>query len=257
MFNLFNKKEVPSVQTVVDTIQEIHDSFDNSADRLLKEAQAIVELPISEEALLKKHLGFINAIGVQENDNRIKKITTNKELMKNLLELSNKYPAYKFIHESKAREICEKYGLLMGNVSLYKDDIPTKNLKEIAAFKDNNHIKEEDMLYIMNIGFSAMSGAITNIVSYEAYLHQQKNKGQEYQRWLGHNMYIYAETSFSICAPKSDMKTEGMRLVDGYKLEREIPDPIVLFPVRDGYYVIVSKWGLEGQDASLVNEKMN
>jgi hypothetical protein len=62
------------------------------------------------------------------------------------------------------------------------------------------------------------------------------------------------DTSFKICAPASDMKTDGMELKDGYKL---IPDPIVLFPCRNQIYCIVSKWGIEGEDSALVNEKSN
>jgi hypothetical protein len=47
-----------------------------------------------------------------------------------------------------------------------------------------------------------------------------------------------------------------MRIEDGYRLEYNLPDPIVLQPVNGGY-LIVSKWGLEGEDAELTNEKMN
>lgn len=40
---------------------------------------------------------------------------------------------------------------------------------------------------------------------------------------------------------------------DGFKLEY---DPIVLQPVDKGYLVI-SKWGIEGEDEIVVNQKMN
>ena len=37
---------------------------------------------------------------------------------------------------------------------------------------------------------------------------------------------------------------------------KDVPDPIVLHFMTDGY-LIVSKWGIEGEDPSLVNEIMN
>jgi hypothetical protein len=59
-----------------------------------------------------------------------------------------------------------------------------------------------------------------------------------------------------ICASVKDFNTENMQITDGYKLELNLPDPIVLQPVNGGY-LIVSKWGLEAEDNSLANEKMN
>jgi hypothetical protein len=54
------------------------------------------------------------------------------------------YPQYKFIPEKEAKAICKKYGLVMGDSSLYKGDIPLKNLKEMETFFNNNPIKDED-----------------------------------------------------------------------------------------------------------------
>jgi hypothetical protein len=68
-------------------------------------------------------------------------------------------------------------------------------------------------------------------------------------------LYLKKE-GFKICASVKDFDTSNMRIEDGYRLEYNLPDPIVLQPVNGGY-LIVSKWGLEGEDAELTNEKMN
>ena len=66
---------------------------------------------------------------------------------------------------------------------------------------------------------------------------------------------VYEKPPFSICAPIKDFDTERLRIKDGYKL-CEIPDPIVLQPVKGGY-LVVSKWGLEASDGIVVNQQMN
>lgn len=61
---------------------------------------------------------------------------------------------------------------------------------------------------------------------------------------------------FKICASVKDFDTKNMNITDGYKLQQNIPDPVVLQPVKGGY-LVVSKWGLEGKDELLVNETNN
>jgi hypothetical protein len=78
------------------------------------------------------------------------------------------------------------------------------------------------------------------------YLHQFRRHSNHYTEVL---------VPFFICAPKKDMSAEGMKLTGSF-LTKDLPDPIVLHFVKDGF-LVVSKWGLEGEDASLTNENMN
>jgi len=59
-----------------------------------------------------------------------------------------------------------------------------------------------------------------------------------------------------ICAPIADMDTTQMRITDGYKMEVVIPDPVVLQPVKGGYF-IVTAWGDEASDEIVVNSIQN
>ena len=62
------------------------------------------------------------------------------------------------------------------------------------------------------------------------------------------------------CRTKSDFNTEGMQL-EGFNLKPiELPDPIVLQPVcfeNKKHYLIVTAWGAEASDESVVNQKYN
>ena len=58
-----------------------------------------------------------------------------------------------------------------------------------------------------------------------------------------------------ICAPLKDMEVKSNQKVKGYKI-MDIPDPVVLQPVRGGY-LIVCAWGDEASDEIVVNQQMN
>lgn len=243
----------PSKKEIKKTIEEIHNSFEIASDLALKEANEILSKPFGgdeDKAKRMLSLGFSSAKGVekyQENEKQ-RGIKKYEALVINLWAM--RYPQYKFILERQVEEICKKYNLVCGESTLYKGDIPMKNVLEIEAFK----IKEEHKTLIRTertfFPFSIKTKRYTekplnrgDFKTFDDYWAEMQIKG------------VYNEAGFQICAPISDMNTEGMKL-EGYKLIREIPDPIVLYPVPDGY-LVVSKWGLEGDDESLVNEKMN
>jgi hypothetical protein len=61
----------------------------------------------------------------------------------------------------------------------------------------------------------------------------------------------------SICAPLKDMNVEGRKFKNKYSLEIlkhkvEVPDPVVLYQVKDGY-IIVTAWGDESEDPIIKN----
>lgn len=246
------KKTVKEVfqdnKSVSETIEEIHNSFDIASELALKEAKEILSKPImsNEEKIQKMmSLGFTNAKGIDKykeetNDKRLK-----EQEIAFISEWSQKYPQYKFILERQVEDICEKYSLVCGPSNRYKGDIPMKNLLEIESFK----IREEDERYeTSSWGRKSYKSKKELLFSNYTYDKDMNWFHEDYDR-------VYRKSSFEICAPISDMNTRGMKL-EGHKLVQEIPDPIVLYPVNGGY-LIVSKWGLEGDDPSLVNEVMN
>jgi len=217
-------------------VEEIHQSFDSASEEALKEAQKIIStISLNEVALLKKELGFTRAAGVLENEGSLRKKQRLEEKIQMFSYYQQYYPQYKFIQEDAVKDLCIKYSLALGDASLYQGDIPMKNLLEIKNF-DKNSIKEFDQVYI--IWSHGYARAISNT---------------EYNSMVATGQLLrMPQQSFHICAPASEMNMQGKILANGY----QIIDALVLYPVRGGY-IIVSKWGKEGEDPSLVNEKAN
>ena len=63
------------------------------------------------------------------------------------------------------------------------------------------------------------------------------------------------KAQLQICAPIKDMDTKGYKL-QGHKLIKDIPDPVVLQPIENGY-LIVTAWGDEASDPLITNEITN
>jgi hypothetical protein len=64
---------------------------------------------------------------------------------------------------------------------------------------------------------------------------------------------------FFIAAPKNQMIINPGDRVDGVEIKEvpHVPDPIVLWPIEDNFYLIVTAWGDEASDPLVVNHKMN
>lgn len=272
-------------------VQEIHDTFYSEVDRLLAEAGIKLSSATDKADLLAKsdrlaRLGFGNtkevSVATEERVrlNMIEKINTEKE---NLIEAINyfslKYPQYKFITEASVKKICQKYGLIYGEVSLYKGEVPDKNLAEIEKFS----VKEEDFVFEQQedfrnsftfmgrqeyrrsksrIGykqrseyekaFNEISQISPDDIRYDYRNHFDNLRS--YRRRMGN------PAPLEIAAPIKDFDTRGMEVKD-FKLSKiEVPDPVVLHPVMFKgikHYLIVTAWGLEATDELVVNQRNN
>jgi hypothetical protein len=264
------------VKDAAKIVAEIHNEFDTAAERLLKEAKAIIgntDKANAEKASRLKKLGFGSAAPVKKNEGQVEKERKGKELADLILYYQTWYPGNKFITEQEVERICKKYGLLCGAVSNYIGDVPEKNLREIEAFK----LRDEEMLpgydydYSMplqTIGIQNRFEQDTRRMGLGDWMRDEQLRQREQFLRMQQEFVsrLYSTPSpvkatvkgkrkpeFKICAPVKDFDTTMMRVSDGYKLE-SIPDPIVLQPVKGGY-LVVSKWGLEAGDEGLVNEK--
>ncbi len=265
MFNL-KRKVQQMVQPNVDPnvlVAKIHSDFDTSTERLLNEAKSILSKNIdTSKGETLRSLGFTSSKPSIESAADIKSKEENEQLAKHIEYYKTFYPNNKFITEAEVEKICKKYGLLSGDVSYYTGDVPDKNVLEIECFK----LREEDCLkhscgWFKFEHLASMRGF---------YLPCAENKGtygwiKQSSDWRRSDSLIktpvdkkvhFEKPLFKICASVKDFDMTQMRVTEGYKLEQNIPDPIVLQPVNGGY-LIVSKWGLEGEDKDLVNEKMN
>lgn len=286
ILNLFKTKKYPAI------VEEIHNEFNSASDKTVLISKSILEDKKSldnEKAERLKKIGFINAPQVIDHENKKNKIeSAEKELT--LVEYYRfNYPNNKFITNSQIKTICQKYGLLCGDISRYKGFVPDEKLKQIERFKFKN--KEKDTFFCSGVtyfsfgnrevDFSIIDGEIfrdghlffirkknSNDLTYKNRAFQSDDginfyAGDNYDIFglasLGDVRFSINNFSFKICAPFSDMDTTGMRILDGHKLVN-IPDPVVLKMVNGGA-LIVAMWGDETFDpfkeSDLINETNN
>lgn len=141
LLELFNQ---PSSQEI---IAQIHNEFDTACDRLLLEANEIIDninigslTDIEKKAKRLENIGFINSESVikskpikeQKKALEIKRSMLQEEA--NLLQYYKyTYPFQKFITQEELDRICEKYKLIHAPVDRYKMDVPDKNIKDIET----------------------------------------------------------------------------------------------------------------------------
>ncbi len=290
MFGLSTVKRKKQAKKHAETqriIAEIHNSFETASDRALEEARRILgidipRLDMSDEVSMLKRAGFSNTTLVknykaQESANyeAVNKCSAAKKRADIVQAWAVKYPQYKFIFMDQVTDICKKYGLVCGSVERYKGDVPKKNILEISKFK----VKGEDIYFrrSYNDRYRGWSEKEMNLFDKSEFVSTDEKMRQEqpykpepidysqfhtdmgYRSFMRHsakeNPHSYIEVPFYICAPLSDMDVSPNTKQKGVFLQ-DVPDPIVLHYVKDGF-LIVSKWGLEGDDPSLVNENMN
>ena len=251
---------VSSEQSDVITVEEIHETFFTEVDRLLDNAKVFNSLSTDKQDLIDKcerltKLGFHKSQEVQEASIEIKRLDNLKEeneKKKDLIDainyFSQKYPLYKFITEDSVKKICEKYGLIYGEIYNYIGTIPDKNLKEIEDFK----ISENDEAYrlseiVYGTEFNHQFISNKNITEYE-----KKSRQHFHYRVRKENLYI--------AAPITDFDIKNMKVENHQLIKIPVQDPIVLKPVifnEKRYFLIMSAWGKESSDENVVNQILN
>jgi hypothetical protein len=262
MFKSFFKKVSTGVQTLVEpskdmseVIAEIHNEFDTATEKLLNRAKEILanEKDTTKGERLDR-LGFKSSKPAKEKslDTSLKMV--NKQLADNIEYFSQWYPNQKFITEEIVKEICKKYGLVFGLAYWYAADVPEKNIQEMEGFIFREEDGKKTTIYekIYENGSKAKLYWKLNEYGRGDYVIAPLDK------MVGD--YVIERPPYMICAPISDFDEYYIknycRVEEGYKLEANLVDPIVLQPVNGGY-LIVTKWGLEASDEIVVNEKMN
>lgn len=269
MFNFFKKKEVPvsspvnnSVVTQAEypaIVKEIHNEFFTAGDEILSEATCLLkELEQKDLAKGKRlaSLGFNKtreAVVAIETEN---KLATTKEVAELVLYYQTNYPNNKFITEEQVKQICEKYGLVCGDTTMYKGFVPEKKLKEIESFS----VKKNEQIPFTAYYHNGKWVEIT-IGKAEEYIRWRKedisNTSSMHSNafWCQQDFKVRIKSGYKICAPLKDMDIPLTHKLYEYKIEH-IPDPVVLQPVNGGY-LIVCAWGDEASDEIVVNQKMN
>lgn len=269
--------------TDAEIVEQIHNEFFTAGDKALDEAKDILanpKLDLAEQAARFIALGFHRAKPVTEITERKKKSTECNNLIEAITYFRVNYPNHKFIMEEDVKKICYKYGLLFGESENYTGDIPVKNLEAIEAFtlrKEDYTEKNKsswEMMMDMYAGISLFSprrsgrNALNSdlMAGFDGIIPTMNRQAQGYAMGIDPVYNKKADKSietekapFKICAPKSDFNTMGYEIRDGYRL---VYDPVVLQPVRHAEtgvtgYLIVTAWGAESADATVINHNQN
>jgi len=277
--NSFNRPQVTVLEqpaavknygTYPKEVYEIHHAFETAGEKILAEAQGILKECESKSIAKGKRLltlGFGQSKEAVIATETISKEATAKETADMVIYYKVNYPNNKFITETQVKAICEKWNLVCGGINLFKGFVPETNLRMIEQF---NLKPKEKNTTLYRVDGTKLSGYIDESQiareSIRGFLDRNNRAYVEYstgeinivggnEKW-GRLAQVWKEDfTLKICAPLADMDTTGMRL-DGYKLEKHIPDPVVLQPVRGGY-LIVTAWGDEATDENVVNQNHN
>jgi len=267
----------------LELIEQIHQEFDTAQDRLLDEAKKIlsgisVEAHVIETTKRLKLFGFINTPIVKKGDEMIQKAEMSKKEAELIEYYSKNYPFLKFLTEAELDRICTKYGLMYAPVSRYQKDVPIKNIEEIERAQplesrdelDNIKWIKIDEFWDGNKELKTWLKGKGGKIPYKG----KRSRGQDpaesmvhqaildmgYQggfgRWIFKTATIHEEQreGLFIAAPKSHFDLKGL-IKNGlgfFSIKKtQIKDPIVFRYVQGGVQVI-TKWGLEAEDPSLV-----
>lgn len=266
-------------------VKEIHDSFDNAQEHLLKEAKLIIDKSkskVSDKAKRLESVGFINSELVIKNRAIQKTLVSSEKDAELVNHYKTFYPFLKFLKEDQLDEICNKYNLIYAPVSRYKKDVPEKNLIEIENVQNLKYEDRKKETHFLKVSKpwtevpSDLRGILKNGFFVDDYFIPNDDNTLKYA--ISHGGYkgnyngytistkenaAHVETiqynKLMIAAPKSHFDLKGLKNKGLGFLNitlTEVKDPIVFRYVRGGIQVI-TKWGLEADDNLLYNETLN
>ncbi len=205
---------------------------------------------------------------------------------------SRTYPFLKFLPESELDRICEKYGLVYAPVKHYKMPVPEKNLEEIENSQptkaEDKSDKKVTWKFIHNTSYkhelydeiikSLGGNEFTDeeiVFLYKKHFNKVISKTDDYNQsnliWkfahsIGKTLVCDGEkteqdrSGLFIAAPQQHFDLEGLEFDKNkgyFKVTKTlIKDPIVFKYVKGGI-LVVTKWGLEGEDPALQMEILN
>ncbi len=276
-------------------IAEIHNEFNSAQDRLLSEAENILskinlpnKLEKEEVANRLKSIGFINnplvkqcdLIAKEREESKITLVKTEEEA--NIIRhYKYTYPFLKFVTEGELDRICDKYNLIHAPVKNYIKEVPEKNLRDIERAQILNSLdasKNVKILRILNFWYDTPQGVkdfLSNGIEipddvntkYDHYIEfWVRNILRENGFTTGAYVYKNAEvesidmSGLFIAAPKSHFDLGKLKKKSKYGFFDveifEVKDPIVFRYVKGGIQIL-TMWGLEANDSSLINPVNN
>ena len=229
------------------TVAEIHEEFDTAVDRLVQEANSILEKEVKKEAATYKELeklGFTNAKSVRQavSDEHARKHSA--ETLAFVKKYQAKYPKYKFIDNDELIRIRMKYKLIQGKPNNFIGVIPPQNAQDILDLR----IDAEDRIFTykrfrgLEFGRRSWTPETGTLAESKA---AWKDQVGFFKGLLGPE--VPERPDVEIIATYDQMNIRSDQYVDSrgaIQIRITDPDPIVVTPVIGGW-LIVTKWGAE------------
>lgn len=265
----------------MNTVEQIHNEIDTAQDRILKEALAIIEKHKDtsnfDKANRLKALGFTGCDVVLDSEEVRAEIDRGIAQAGLVRRYAHNYPFLKYLTEAELDRICKKYNLVYAPVSAYKKEVPDKNLIEIEQAQPLNADDVPLGTYRFKLDYySYVPREVREF--FKTFQHTSsdvndnrlralcpiKYKGEYLYKAHGCTAILMNKSGLFIAAPKSHFdltKLKGVKGTSGFfslsSFKVEPKDPIVFRYVRGGGVQILSKWGDEAEDESLVVPKLN
>jgi len=262
------------------TVQDIHDEFDSAYERQMKEAEAFLNplkaeyQVVEEKAIRLKRLGFGSSKSVVDAE-KIKGVMSPTAVQsKQLEELQKKYPFQKFLTKNELDRICKKYNLVYAPVGHYKLDVPEKNILEIEKCQPLQAVdKMPNKCFCKVTGFwfqtpNSVKRALKGWHEVDASFHLNdvlygvlSMKGIKWRSDYSTIAKDYERKEvlyggLQIAAPASEFDLKYLKKEGKYGFHNafvtEIKDPIVFQFCKGDIVRVITKWGLEANDAALV-----
>lgn len=255
-------------------VEQIHKSFDEAQDVLLKEAKSTIKANIVKdtEYVKKMHkLGFVNSKPVVEAKRKLEAAMASNEKAELILYYKDTYPLLKFLTVEKLDEICKKYNLIYAPVDRYLEAVPMKNAEDIFAsqeLKKKDKMEEQYKVVITDWKKWNKKATKEDTEFIEKWRDGLTHSGLSMTSKLPSGKMDWptfkACTEFEkenmdglfIAAPESHFNLEGLTKKGErsfFQKERiKVNDPIVFRYVKGGIQVL-TKWGLEANDPELAN----
>jgi hypothetical protein len=225
------KREMSTIKAEV-----VHAEYEAAADALINPIlKADKEIELAEKA---GALGFNRSQTYRAKEEIVLENNVTRAAHKKVSIAEAVIPGYKFINREAVEAINKKYGLITAKASYFIGTIPETNLIEIEKFAD-------------------CLAKITAAYWKELLAKDSLSDQIKSERYWAH----WSTKPFMVSAPASDFDTAKMKSEMnmpewGSNTIYRVEDPIVMQPFEGGF-LIVSKWGEEGNDPMLVNEVNN
>lgn len=273
------REDIKKKREVDLVIEQIHREFNTAGDILLHQAYEIINSTnvCTDKTEKLKSLGFRSVPEVKQVEDRIKEKQISEETVALIQKYRFEYPNNKFITDDMIKSICEKYGLVYGDIELFKGFVSLKNLNEIAAFvekypmddiyvdelgREHNMTgfeirKRGNFYHFFKDGLFGHAYQSNDGIRFYGDNYTGKTKEEHYTR-LGVNyltVHNMKKKSLKICAPLKDMNMKPNQRLNGHIII-DWPDPVVMRPVKGGG-IICSAWGDEASDELVINHNNN